>query len=212
MKYYYDITLNFNELPINFYEWEKSDDIERILKIKVYKVNDLKDYIGYNIEIDLEDDKYVLCDGINSIAIEVINGKVAYLSYLTYEDEINVCQMVRKMTVTNISYKKLTKRKIIHDLRWTLIVKNCLLAALKENNEYLLRYMYLQITNKDSKDIEKIKKFLIQDINSNLNDKYIDLYRKIIKGHENITGKMIIDVTNDIDSEFIKCYINVERK
>ena len=45
MKYYYDITLNFNELPINFYEWEKSDDIERILKIKVYKVNDLKDYI-----------------------------------------------------------------------------------------------------------------------------------------------------------------------
>lgn len=180
MKYYYDITLNFNELPINFYEWEKSDDIERILKIKVYKVNDLKDYIGYNIEIDLDDDKYVLCDGINSIAIEVINGKVAYLSYLTYEDEINVCQMVRKMTVTNISYKKLTKRKIIHDLRGTLIVKNCLLAALKENNEYLLRYMYLQITNKDSKDIEKIKKFLVQDINSNLNDKYIDLYRKII--------------------------------
>ena len=88
--------------------------------------------------------------------------------------------MVRKMTVTNISYKKLTKRKIIHELRGTLIVKNCLLAALKENNEYLLRYMYLQITNKDSKDIEKIKKFLVQDINSNLNDKYIDLYRKII--------------------------------
>ena len=40
--------------------------------------------------------------------------------------------------------------------------------------------MYLQITNKDSKDIEKIKKFLVQDINSNLSDKYIDLYRKII--------------------------------
>lgn len=106
MKYYYDIILNFNEIPINFYEWESDDDIERLLKIKVYKVKDLKDIISYNMRINLDDDKYVLCDGINSIAIEVINSHVAYLSFLTYEDEINICKMVRKMDVTNIEYKK----------------------------------------------------------------------------------------------------------
>ena len=54
MKYYYDIILNFNEIPINFYEWESDDDIERLLKIKVYKVKDLKDIISYNMQINLQ--------------------------------------------------------------------------------------------------------------------------------------------------------------
>ena len=180
MKYYYDITLNFNESPINFYEWENDDDIERILKIKVYKVKDIRDFIEYNMEVDLNDDKYILCDGINSIAIEVINGHVAYLSNLSYDDEISICQMTRNMDITNIKYNKTTKRKIIHDLRGSIIIKKCLLNVINDNNEYLLRYMYLDITNKDSKDIKKIKRYLIKNINNDLNDKYVDLYRKII--------------------------------
>ena len=60
MKYYYDITLNFNEYPINYYEWEKDDDIERFIKIKVIKVDDVKDFILYNMDIELDDDVYVL--------------------------------------------------------------------------------------------------------------------------------------------------------
>lgn len=180
MKYYYDIILNFNEIPINFYEWESDDDIERLLKIKVYKVKDLKDIISYNMKINLDDDKYVLCDGINSIAIEVINSHVAYLSFLTYEDEINICKMVRKMDVTNLEYKKGKKRKIIQDLRGTLVIKNCLIAKINERDPYLIKYMYMDVTNKDSSDIDKMRDYLINEINHDLSDKYIDLYRKIV--------------------------------
>ena len=99
MKYYYDIILNFNEYPINYYEWEKDDDIERFIKIKVIKVDDVKDFILYNMNIELADDVYVLSDGVNSIAIEVISKHVAYISSLTYEDELNVCNLAKKMEV-----------------------------------------------------------------------------------------------------------------
>ena len=41
--------------------------------------------------------------------------------------------------------------------------------------------MYLEVTDHDSNDLDKIKKYLVNDINHNLDDKYIELYRKIIK-------------------------------
>lgn len=181
MKYYYDITLNFNEYPINYYEWEKDDDIERFIKIKVIKVDDVKDFILYNMDIELDDDVYVLSDGVNSVAIEVISKHIAYISSLTYEDELNVCNLAKKMEVQDIKYKIIDKRKIIHELRNNIIIKKCLLNTIKESNEYLLKYMYLEVTDHDSNDLDKIKKYLVNDINNNLSDKYIELYRKIIK-------------------------------
>ena len=181
MKYYYDITLNFNEYPINYYEWEKDDNIEKFIKIIVIKVDDIKDFVLYHMNIYLDDGIYVLSDGVNSIAIEVISSKVAYISYLTYEDELNVCNMVKKMEVQEIKYVKIAKRKISYELRNNLLIKKCLLNTIKESNEYLLKYIYLEITDHDSNDLDKIKKYLVNDINHNLNEKYIELYRKIIK-------------------------------
>lgn len=181
MKYFYDITLNFNETPINYYEWEDEDNIERLLKIKVYKVEDIKDIIIYSLKIDLKDDKYILCDGVNAIAIKVINGVVSYLSYLTYEDEFSICKMVKKMEVEDIKYEIIKKRNFNNELRNNNLIKKYLLKSLEESDEYLLKYIYLDITKKDSNDVNKIKTYLKNDINNNLNDKYIELYRKIIK-------------------------------
>lgn len=181
MKYFYDITLNFNEYPINYYEWEENDDIERLLKIKVYKVEDIKDYLNYHLKIDLEDDKYVLCDGINAIAIEVIDKCIAFISCLTYEDELNICKMVKRMEITSIKYEKIKKRNLNCELRNNASMKNYLLKYLEESDMYLLKYLYLDITNKDSNDINKIREYLKKDIDVNFDDKYIELYRKIVK-------------------------------
>ena len=51
MNYIYDITLNFNEEPYNFYEWNEEDNIEYYIKVPVFKVEDevLHDFIKNKI-------------------------------------------------------------------------------------------------------------------------------------------------------------------
>ena len=43
MNYYYDFILNFNkerEPYYNFYEWEKDDDLVKIKKIPIFRVEE----------------------------------------------------------------------------------------------------------------------------------------------------------------------------
>ena len=44
-----------------------------------------------------------------------------------------------------------------------------------------LKYIYYEITNKDSSNIDKIREFLKGDIKNNFNQKYVNLYEKIYK-------------------------------
>ena len=94
---------------------------------------------------------------------------------------------------------------------------NVQLNNILKNNYLLIDSSLLDKTNEIDLTLynNSLKYDFYATLSCNENENYViksNLYRKIIKGHENITGKMIIDVTNDIDSEFIKCYINVERK
>ena len=49
MNFYYDLVLNFNEIPFMFYEWFDDDNVELIRKIPLFSVSNkvLKDLI-YN--------------------------------------------------------------------------------------------------------------------------------------------------------------------
>lgn len=55
-----------------------------------------------------------------------------------------------------------------------------MIAKINERDPYLIKYMYMNVTNKDSSDIDKMRDYLINEINHDLSDKYIDLYRKIV--------------------------------
>lgn len=181
MKYIYDIYLNFNDYPINYYEWDESDSLERVLKIPIVKVEDIRPFILYNMEIYDMDDMVIITDGINAIALEIIRSKVAYVSCLTYEDELAVLELSSNMEVSNLNYKLLDKRVIPSILRKDALIQKVLLTKIEASDIDELKYIYYEITNKDSSNINKIKNFLKGDILNNFNQKYVNLYEKIYK-------------------------------
>lgn len=181
MKYLYDIYLNFNDYPINFYEWDESDTLERVLKIPIIKVEDITPFILYNIKTHELADKVIITDGINAIAIEIINNKTAFISSLTYDDELTVAEIANNMEITNLDYQILNKRLIPSVLRKDALIQKVLLSKIDVISLDELRYIYYEITNKNSSNMDKIKKFLKGDILNNFNQKYVNLYEKIYK-------------------------------
>ncbi len=181
MKFIYDIYLNFNDYPINYYEWSENDTLERVLKIPIIKVDDITPFILYNVEIKDLSDKVILSDGINAIALEIIDSKVPYVSYLTFDDELGVCELIREVPRQKIDYKILEKRDIPTPLRKDLFMQKIMLSKIDFIDSDELKYIYYEITNKDSSNIDKIREFLKGDIKNNFNQKYVNLYEKIYK-------------------------------
>lgn len=181
MKFIYDIYLNFNDYPINYYEWEKSDTLERVLKIPIIKVDDIAPFILYNVKVKDLKDKVILCDGINAIALEIIDEKVPYVSFLTYDDELCVCELIRELPREKITYQLLEKRDIPTSLRSDLLMQHIMLSKIDFIDSDELKYIYYEITNKDSSNIDKMRGFLKGDIKNNFNQKYVNLYEKIYK-------------------------------
>ena len=181
MEYYYDIYLNFNEYPINYYEWDKDDDIERVLKIPIVRINDIKEVITKHATIETDLEKLILCDGVNAIALELVDKHVAFLSCLSYEDEANICDIVHDMDITPLVINFEKKRIIPFELRQEEKMKKIFLHDLDVFDDNLLRYIYYDITNKLEKDIEKIKKYLERDIEKNFGAKYVTLFQNLCK-------------------------------
>lgn len=179
MKYYYDIKLNFNDYPIHYYEWSSSDDIDHLLKIKVIKVNCVDGVINYDVSVNLDDDKYILCDGVNSIGIEVINSRVVYLSYLSYKDDNSICDMVKNMEIYDLVITKYSDRVRSNLLRVDEVIKIDLLNLINNNDDFV-KYIYYDLVGKID-DIDLCKKYLINDIMNNFNNKYFSLYNKLRK-------------------------------
>lgn len=181
MKYIYDIYLNFNDYPISYYEWEETDNLERVLKIPIIKVEDIEPFILYNMEIDNIEGMVIVTDGINALALEIINSKVAYVSCLSYEDELTIAELSSNLEISNVNYRLLDKRHIPTSLRKDAIIQKVLLSQIDDGNVDELKYIYYDITNKDSSNIDKIKSFLKRDILNNFNQKYVNIYEKIYK-------------------------------
>lgn len=181
MKYYYDIYLNFNEYPINYYEWRKDDNLERYLKVPIFRVESIIDFIKYHIKIDIDISPIILSDGINAIALELIDKRIAYLSYLSYEDESCICEIAANLDITYFKYEKGNKRYIPFELRTDTLIKNILLKEVENSSNDFIKFLYYDITGNESKTIEDMRSFLIEDINNNFNDKYVNLYQKICK-------------------------------
>ncbi len=180
LKYYYDVTVNFDEVPIPYYEWNHSDSIERVLKIPVIKVLDIKEFILYHMQIETELKTFILADGINAIALEIINGEVAYLSYLSYEDENCVNELVRNMECTEFKIRKKEKRRIPFILRKEATMQRMWLAHLEEMSLEELKYIYYEVTSKEGRSVDKMKSFLKNDILYHFNDLYVNLYKSIV--------------------------------
>ena len=204
MTFIYDIILNFtNNYYYDFYEWNKKDNLINVKKIPLIRVSKktLNDFIKYKIKVDKEllkiiydksiylkkdKNKYnystIFSNGEKSIGI-VFNedGIVMFKSALFFDEEDDANKLSLKQKEMHIKYKKYEKN-YNKMLRSELEKKQIIIKELKmiyNNKEYdRLKYIYYEIFNKTSNEIDVIYKVLINNIDSNLN-KYIDSFSNI---------------------------------
>ena len=204
MNYYYEIKLNFNDIPYSFYEWNNSDRIEVIKKIPLLKVksNILKSIISNNFKVNIEllnmikyktickgnlKIKYscILCDTKNCIALEFDeNGYSIARSNLMLEDDNNICEISYTLKETDLKIQKTNKIKLSNEFRQETKIKKIinkeLIELYKNNDIKKLQYLYLEWFNKEEKNKEIMLKTMFEDLKQEIKKVHYDIY-KIIK-------------------------------
>ncbi len=190
MIYVYDILLNFNKELIEFFEWEKHDNIKYAKKISLFKVDKkvIKDILEYEIEFDSSfvknTNKYdfdgigdkiyytLLTDGDIVIGLSIKNNKIDLLSRLIIDEEDEVITMANSINKYNINYKKLgLKRKdsrvLTRNEKEKLKgLKKEIINLYKDKNYDKLKYLYYEFTSKYSDNIKFIYENLLNSFNS----------------------------------------------
>jgi len=186
MNYYYDVLVNFQDNDIyEFYEWEDTDNIEKIRKIPLFRINSeqFNEFMKYHLSLDvsfldnikcktiLENGKltknleyaFLITDAKNVLAVELNNkGEVICLSKLQLEDDLNINEMVYNLKQHEIIYTKIKPRKVRTSLRQEEIIKNIISLELKTlfNAESALkiRYLYSEWFEENEDDYESAYK------------------------------------------------------
>lgn len=185
MNYIYDISINYNKELIDFYEWNKEDNIIFVLKIPVFKIDKKLFYDIYYNDITVEKnflnhilnktdiyspnmikkEKYscVFTDGDNVICIKFSNiGKNVLKSTLSIEESEEVLEFSKLIKTTIINYKINRINKIKHNFytrkqRNNLSISKKFINKIYINKKYNeLRYIYYEIFNNYENNINII--------------------------------------------------------
>ena len=200
MNYFYDLLINLSDdVPYNFFEWNKNDDIMHLKKIPVFKINtnDLKNFLSFNIKVgeeflkDIENktegyDKNLIkymalfTDNNNSLVLEFNeDGKAIARSKLLLEEQLDLMEIAYSLKRITINYKKLDLINQNDELRQIKELKHFLNLEIKtlyeNNNLSKLRYLYNEVFNQDNKDLLSIYKDLKKEINKQFNENHLKL-------------------------------------
>lgn len=183
MEYIYDIVLNFQDNYYDFYEWQKKDKIINIKKIPIYKINN-KDYLNiknnkvtiYKESLPKTNNMFLLTSGIEIIAILINNkGKILKKSSLIFEESDDILEDKDKIKVINIKYKidKKNPTNINSRIEQEKIkfINKFFKNIDKRKDEYLLKYLYYEIYNKEE-DIDIIYNKLLALSKNDINKIY----------------------------------------
>lgn len=177
MQYYYDINLHFDDAYINCYEW---GEYEHFNRLPIYKVDSIKEFLEYNIKIESEYKNILISDGITSLGLEIVNNNVAYISSIPYEDEFKINKLAME-SLEELKYQLLEKKNIKYrsaiDKR-----KEKFLTLLDKEDKDFIKFLYYEITGKESNDFNMMKKYLVNDIRTNFSNQYYQLYDMIMIG------------------------------
>ena len=182
MNYIYDIYINLNDTLYDFFDWNKSDKITHIKKLPVLKINEEQfkkiTYNKINIKEELllkiynkteiwgVNDKINYCilftDGYNIIVIEFNNkGNSIKKSYLYIDEELEILEIVNKISEEKIEFKIISKDKNLFKTRKQIKEEKFIYRELKNINENKWNYIYFECFGKQ----EKNKKVILKDIN-----------------------------------------------
>lgn len=189
MNYIYNIKVNLKDNLINFYEWEISDKITTLKKVKIFVINnyDYNNILKMNIKIRKEFLKNIELDNLTCLftnAVDIVcikfntDGTISKISKLDLEEEREVLDEINYKVKTKILYSKINK-----DNNYKLTtrreenIKNKLLEFLissKDNTE-LIDYLYYEWSGKTSSSNK------YDELLSSIKNEYSDKHNKLFK-------------------------------
>ena len=175
MVYVYDILVNFNEKMIDFYDWDKNDEIKHIRKMPIFKVNNkvIMDIMFNKIKlsseiINLIKDKTevfnlrsvitlpfvcTLVSTESAVAVSMNkNGLVLEKSKFLVNEELEIISVGNKLKKIDLEYSivKTDKHSLLlrnEEKKLNEIVRE--IDLLKDNDE-VINYLYYEWFNKPS--------------------------------------------------------------
>lgn len=206
MTYVYDLILNFNNDLLEFFEWEKSDDLLHIKRINLIKIkssvyNEILDneisfsssFLGdifnkceYFEQKKVKNLPYavLVTDSYRVMALLLNNeGKIIKYSSLLLDEEEDTLEISIRIPLVKLEYN-IVKKKEKNNL--TRKENNILKYIKKElHNCYQvkdiskLQYLYYEYSNKKNDDIDIIYNYLLKELSKDLNEKHYNLYNLI---------------------------------
>lgn len=204
MNYIYDILLNLQKRPYDFFEWNETDEIIHVRKIPFFRVetNDLYNIKNNNIKFDdfflkkvknrcevftnknVKVLKYVCLFSDTKVAIAVElndNGEKVRSSKLLIDEEVDVNEVSQNIEFSSINYiSNKLNQKPIFKTRKELKMYNYIQKQMVNDNYTKLKYLYLECFDKKEEDFSKIVSDLKKEINDNWNrvsKKIYDFFR-----------------------------------
>ena len=172
MNYIYDVLCNFQNVYYDFYDWNKTDDILRIRKIPIIKVNDevYLDLKNNNVKVSYDfleniknktevfKNKYIdkinysciIANNLEAFIIKFDNkGNSIYKSSMLIDEEREVLEDINDYNCVTIKYEIVSKD----------------IDKFYNNKEYeKLKYLYYECFNLTDDNYTKIKNELINSL------------------------------------------------
>lgn len=176
MNYTYDIYLNFNKIPYDFFDWNKNDKLLHIKKIPTIKVNTelFKKIMSSEFIIDKDlllfiNNKTELFSNKNNIngilftnnedIITVLfdnNGKSIKKSFLYIDEELDVLEEMKQLKEKEIKVTFIKSETNRIETRKQTIMKRFIKSELSKNDIDRLKYIYYECFGKILKSDRKI--------------------------------------------------------
>lgn len=207
MIYIYDILLNFCDCDLiyDFYEWNQSDNIENIKRIKLIHIerNAFDNLLNYDGIIDdnfllkiyrtcevyttkkvkIVDYACLFSDGDRVLAIEFNKeGRPIYKSKLLIEEEEEIAILASNLEKFIIDFNP--KEKVLEKRFFTrneLTIRKYLMKEIEDSynkkNYGKLKYLYQEYFDKENSGYSKMKEELLNSMKSSIDDKHKNMYQ-----------------------------------
>lgn len=208
MNYIYDILVNFNDKEIyNFYEWEKTDNIEHLRRIPIFKIDSktLKDFknnrvkvckdfifkiknkteLFHNKIIEFIEYASIFTDGSDLIIIEFSkNGEQILRSSMLLDEAEDALDESDLMLETHIDYEIIEKLnydefKTRNERKILNYIKKELNLLIKSKKYEKLKYLYFEWYNKKEDNVNKIIEGLNKILKLDFSSKHTKFFELI---------------------------------
>ena len=184
MNYIYDIYLNFENIPYDFFEWNKSDKLTHLKKIPIIKLDldTFKKIVSNKINIEqsfLNKIKFkteiwkekhsikyccLFCSDSSIIAVKFNdNGTSDKKSFLYIDEEMEILNSIHNLKHNKLNVSILNKDTYNLKTRHQLFVEKFINDELNKISDDKLKYVYFECFNKNNEkckmlnDLKKLK-------------------------------------------------------